>query len=73
MTSSTNHHILPTTGLICRGTQVVGALRLPDEATDAFVERFNAAYRAVGLRLEVQPVPTQDEAPSPEASERRAR
>lgn len=43
MTSSTNRHALPTTGLICRGGEIVGALRLPDEARDAFVERFNVA------------------------------
>ena len=58
MSSSFNRE--PLSGVIRQDAVVVGAVCLPDEKLQEFVEQFNHCYGSLGMRIEVPPgvVPT---------------
>ncbi len=53
MSSSFNRE--PLTGIIRQDALVVGAVCLPDEKLQEFVEQFNHCYGSLGMRIEVPP------------------
>ncbi len=42
----------PLTGLIRQDANVVGAVCLPDEELQEFIEQFNHCYGSIGMRIE---------------------
>ncbi len=45
----------PLTGIIRQDANVVGAICLPDEELQDFIEQFNHCYGSIGMRIEVPP------------------
>jgi hypothetical protein len=45
----------PLTGIIRQAAHVVGAICLPDEELQEFIEQFNHCYGSIGMRIEVPP------------------
>ena len=53
MSSSSSRE--PLTGIIRQDAHVVGAICLPDEELQEFIEQFNHCYGSIGMRIEVPP------------------
>ena len=53
MSSSSSRE--PLTGIIRQDANVVGAVCLPDEELQEFIEQFNHCYGSIGMRIEVPP------------------
>jgi len=45
----------PLTGIIRQDANVVGAICLPDEELQDFIEQFNHCYGSIGMRIDVPP------------------
>ena len=45
----------PLTGIIRQDANVVGAICLPDDELQEFIEQFNHCYGSIGMRIEVPP------------------
>ena len=54
MSSSPNRE--PLTGIIRQDAHVVGAICLPDEELQEFIEQFNHCYGSIGMRIEAPAV-----------------
>jgi hypothetical protein len=50
MSSSSSRE--PLTGIIRQDANVVGAVCLPDEELQEFIEQFNHCYGSIGMRIE---------------------
>ncbi|MEO1617267.1 MAG: hypothetical protein AAFV88_15565 [Planctomycetota bacterium] len=50
--SSSNRQASAVDGLVSRGPQPVGPMRLPPVDSCVFVEQFNRIYKAIDLQLE---------------------
>ncbi len=45
----------PLTGVIRQDAIIVGAVCLPDEELQDFIEQFNHCYGSIGMRIEIPP------------------
>jgi len=50
--SSSNRQAEPCDGVVYRGDQPIGPLRLPSKNAASFIERFNRLYGAAGIALQ---------------------